>query len=132
ERIPVRSHRIGWSAAMIRRIVVSSENGGGGAWMEKARSLIDERKRAAALAAVGEVRAGMLIGLGTGSTAAFAIAALGGMVRGGLAIRAVATSTRTARMAVDVGIPLLDLAQVAQVDLCIDGVDEIDPAFRAI
>jgi len=100
--------------------------------MEKARSLIDERKRAAALAAVGEVRAGMLIGLGTGSTAAFAIAALGRMVRGGLAIRAVATSMRTARMAAQAGIPLLDLAQVAQVDLCIDGVDEIDPAFRAI
>jgi len=100
--------------------------------MDGAWPLIEDRKRAAAQAAVGEVRAGMLIGLGTGSTAAFAIDALARKVRDGLDIRAVATSMRTARMAAQAGIPLLDLADIAQIDLSIDGVDEVDPALRAI
>ncbi len=117
---------------MIQRMVLSSENSGGGVWMDSLYPLIEDRKRAAAQAAVGEVRAGMLVGLGTGSTAAFAISALGDKVRDGLDIRAVATSAWTARMAAQAGISLLDLADIAQVDLCIDGVDEIDPAFRAI
>ncbi|HWJ70075.1 MAG TPA: ribose-5-phosphate isomerase RpiA [Sphingobium sp.] len=100
--------------------------------MDGAWPRIEDRKRAAAQAAVDEVRAGMLIGLGTGSTATFAIAALAHRIARGLAIRAVATSMRTAEMARQAGIPLLDLAEMAQVDLGIDGVDEIDPAFRAI
>lgn len=100
--------------------------------VEEPFPLIDDRKRAAAQAAVDEVRADMLVGLGTGSTAAFAIAALGRRVREGLAVRAVATSARTARMAAQAGIPLVDLADITQVDLCIDGVDEIDPDLRAI
>jgi ribose 5-phosphate isomerase A len=87
-------------------------------------------KRLAAIAAVAEVRAGMVVGLGTGSTAAFAIEALGEQVRGGLAISAVATSLATERAARAVGIPLIDLP--AQIDLTIDGADEIDDACRAI
>lgn len=87
-------------------------------------------KRLAALAAVAEIESGMIVGLGTGSTAAFAIDALGEAVRGGLAIRAVATSLATERHAREVGIPLIDLP--AAIDLTIDGADEIDDACHAI
>jgi ribose 5-phosphate isomerase A len=89
-------------------------------------------KRIAAEAAVEEVQSGMLVGLGTGSTAAFAIARLGTMVRAGLAIRAVATSLASEALARAAGIPLLDFADVTSLDLAIDGVDEIDPLLRAI
>lgn len=87
-------------------------------------------KRLAALAAIEEVRPGMVVGLGTGSTAAFAIEALGERVRGGLTISAVATSLATEHHARAVGIALIDLP--AQIDLTIDGADEIDDACRAI
>jgi len=92
----------------------------------------DDDKRIAAEAAVEEVRAGMLVGLGTGSTAAHAIARLGEKVRGGLAIRAVATSLASEALARAAGIPLLDFADLSALDLAIDGVDEIDPELRAI
>lgn len=84
-------------------------------------------KRAAALAAIEEVRAGMIVGLGTGSTAAFAITALGERQ---LDIRAVATSLASAAAARDAGIALIDLP--ARIDLTIDGADEIDLQLRAI
>ena len=90
----------------------------------------DSDKRRAALAAVAEVRAGTIVGLGTGSTASFAIEALGEQVRGGLAISGVATSLATAAHARAVGIPLVDLP--ARIDLAIDGADEIDSGLRAI
>ncbi|USI72421.1 ribose-5-phosphate isomerase RpiA [Sphingomonas morindae] len=93
--------------------------------------LIDQKRRAAE-AAVAEIEPGMLVGLGTGSTAAFAIAALGRRVAGGLAVRAVATSLATEAAAVAAGIAMLDFADVAAVDLVIDGADEVDPALRAI
>ncbi len=89
-------------------------------------------KRAAAEAAVADVAAGMTVGLGTGSTAAFAIEALGRRVRQGLDCRAVATSNRTADLASKAGIALLPLEDIAEIDLGIDGVDEIDPELRAI
>jgi ribose 5-phosphate isomerase A len=89
-------------------------------------------KRAAAEAAVAEVEAGMLVGLGSGSTVAFAIAALGRRVAEGLRIDAVSTSLATERAARAAGIPTRDFADVAAIDLAIDGVDEIDPRFRAI
>lgn len=92
----------------------------------------DDRKRAAAVAAVAEIEHGMLVGLGTGSTAAHAIEALARRVGEGLQVQAVATSQRTALYAARLGIALRDLAEVAVIDLCIDGVDEIDPALRAI
>ena len=86
----------------------------------------DDDKRVAAEAAVMEVRDGMLVGLGTGSTAAHAIAAIGRRVAEGLRITAVATSVASAEQARDLGIEVLDFAEVAQVDLTIDGADEID------
>lgn len=94
--------------------------------------MTDDDKRAAALAAVEEVKSGMLVGLGTGSTAAFAIGRLGELVRGGLDIRAVATSLRTESMARMAGIALVDFATVESVDLTIDGADEIDGRLFAI
>lgn len=74
----------------------------------------------------------MIVGLGTGSTAAFAIAALGQRCREGLVIRAVATSCRTEAAARAEGIAMIDFADVAAIDVCIDGVDEIDPDLCAI
>jgi ribose 5-phosphate isomerase A len=92
----------------------------------------DIEKRIAAEAAVTEVEAGMLVGLGTGTTAAHAIAALARRAGEGLRVRATATSLATAGAAEAAGLTVLDFADLAAVDLCIDGVDEIDPAFRAI
>jgi len=94
--------------------------------------MIDDDKKAAAVAAVGEVRDGMLVGLGTGSTAAFAIRALGERVAAGLDIRAVVTSDASGKLARDVGIDVLDFATIAAVDLTIDGADEIDSRCFAI
>jgi ribose 5-phosphate isomerase A len=93
---------------------------------------MNDDKKLAAEAAVDEIAAGMLVGLGTGSTAAFAIARLGEKVAAGLAIRAVATSLASEAQARAAGIEILDFASVAHVDLTIDGADEIDPALRAI
>ena len=93
---------------------------------------VDSDKRTAAVAAVAEVTAGMLVGLGTGTTAAFAIRALGARVAQGLAIRAVATSAASTALARTCGIDVVDFAEVASVDLTIDGADAIDPACRAI
>ena len=93
---------------------------------------IDDDKKAAAVAAVAEVRDGMLVGLGTGSTAAFAIQALGERVAEGLAIRAVVTSEASGKLARELGIEVLDFATIAHVDLTIDGADEIDSRCFAI
>lgn len=94
-------------------------------------SLADPKqdKRAAAEAAVREVQAGMLVGLGTGSTAAEAIRLIGAL---GVAIEAVATSEASAALARSVGIRVRDFAEVSRVDLTIDGADAIDPQFRAM
>ena len=94
--------------------------------------MIDDDKKAAAVAAVQEVQTGMLVGLGTGSTAAFAIRALGERVAEGLAIRAVVTSDASGKLARDVGIEVLDFAAIDHVDLTIDGADEIDSRCFAI
>jgi ribose 5-phosphate isomerase A len=92
----------------------------------------DRDKQLAAEAAVNEVQDGMLVGLGTGSTAAFAIDAIGRRVGQGLRVRAVATSIASAEQARGLGIPVLDFADVASVDLTIDGADEIDAALVAV
>ena len=94
--------------------------------------MIDDDKRLAAEAAVAEVRDGMRVGLGTGSTAAFAIAALARAVAGGLRIEAFATSEATAAAAVAQGIVVREFAGMATLDLAIDGADEIDGRLFAI
>jgi ribose 5-phosphate isomerase A len=97
-----------------------------------ASDLRDQEKRAAAERGVAFVESGMAIGLGSGSTSAFAIAFLGVRVRAGLNVRAVPTSSRTERLANREGIPLISLAQAPELDLTIDGADEIDPNLQLI
>jgi ribose 5-phosphate isomerase A len=92
----------------------------------------DNAKRAAAAAALEEVRPGMLLGLGTGSTAREFVALLGERVATGLTVTCVPTSEITARQARDLGIPLTDLESQPQLDLTIDGADEIGPGLALI
>jgi ribose 5-phosphate isomerase A len=92
----------------------------------------EDDKRLAAEAAVAEVRDGMIVGLGTGSTAAFAIQALARRCAAGLRIEAVATSEASTAAALDGGIIVRDFADVATLDLAIDGADEIDRRLWAI
>jgi ribose 5-phosphate isomerase A len=93
---------------------------------------MDEPKRRAAESALELIRDGQVVGLGTGSTAKFAIEGLGRLVRAGLSVRGVPTSIATERMARELGIPLLDLNEVAVIDITLDGADEIDPDFNMI
>jgi ribose 5-phosphate isomerase A len=85
----------------------------------------DARKREAAMAAVAMVEDGMVVGLGTGSTAAFAIEGLIARVHDGLRIVGIPTSERSAKQALDGGIALTDFSRHPKVDLTIDGADEI-------
>jgi ribose 5-phosphate isomerase A len=94
--------------------------------------MINDDKRAAAAAAIAEVRDGMCVGLGTGSTAAHAVRLLGERVAAGLSVRVVATSRATERLAAECGVAVEDFAAIARIDLAIDGADEIDGACRAI
>ena len=89
-------------------------------------------KRAAARAAVAEIEDGMLVGLGTGTTASFAIAALGERVAEGLKVTTVATSLAARKAAQAAGLALLSFDDLARLDLAIDGADELDPQLRAI
>ena len=74
----------------------------------------------------------MLVGLGTGTTANFAIAALGERVAAGLKVTTVATSLAAGRAAEAAGLPVLPFDTLAKLDLAIDGADELDPQLRAI
>src|SRR6476469_4516069 len=82
-------------------------------------------KRLAALRAVEYVRSGMIVGLGTGSTTRYAIDALGERVKGGLDIVGVPTSVRSEEQAKALGIKLAELGDIKQIDITIDGADEI-------
>ena len=90
----------------------------------------DAQKRAAAEAAAALVEDGMVVGLGTGSTAYFAIEALIRRVREGLRIRAIPTSERSAAQARAGGIPLTSFAEHRRLDITIDGADEIADRHR--
>jgi ribose 5-phosphate isomerase A len=91
-------------------------------------SEIEAAKRAAAQAAATQVHDGMLLGLGSGSTAELAIAALGERVRDqGLRLTGVPTSERTAEAARAAGIPLIEIPHDRPIDCTIDGADEVDP-----
>lgn len=91
-------------------------------------------KVAAAAAALAEVRSGMTLGLGTGSTAEELVRLLGDSLKEGSLrdLRCVCTSARTEELARSVGIPVEPLADLAPLDLAIDGADEIDPQLRLI
>src|SRR5437762_13600442 len=87
-------------------------------------------KEAAARASIEMVRDGDVVGLGTGSTAAYAVRFLGERVRAGLKILGIPTSVQTQNLAASLGIPLTTLQQVQQIDVTIDGADEFDPELR--
>jgi len=91
-------------------------------------------KKIVADAAIKEVKSGMILGLGSGSTAALMIKSLADEIRSGKLqnISAVATSFQSEVLALELDIPLMDLASVSQIDLAIDGADEVDPRFQLI
>src|SRR5215213_6776692 len=100
--------------------------------VETAEVELAERLRRLAIAAADLVTPGMLVGLGTGSTADAVTHELRRRVAGGLNFTAIATSDRTEALARDLGIPLSTLNEIDRLDLGIDGADEIDPALDAI
>src|SRR5207302_3012722 len=77
------------------------------------------------------VQDGMLIGLGSGSTARYFTEGLGHLVAGGMKVRGVPTSRATAELAAELGIPIVTEV-VGQIDLTVDGADEVDPALNLI
>ncbi|MGB6421752.1 MAG: ribose-5-phosphate isomerase RpiA [Anaerolineales bacterium] len=91
-------------------------------------------KQGAAKIALGYVRSGMMIGLGTGSTTRFFIDMLGEEIQKGSlsGIQAVPTSDATAEQARLLGIPLTTLSENSQLDLAVDGADEVDPKLNLI
>lgn len=93
---------------------------------------LDRLKQAAARKAVDFVRDGMVVGLGTGSTAKHLIVALGEQVRAGLALRGVPTSHETAALARRCGIPLIETDDRWDIDVALDGADQVDPEFNLI
>src|SRR5271155_165707 len=86
----------------------------------------DELKRAAAMRAIEEVGDGMVLGLGTGSTAAFVVEGLAARVAAGLRVVGIPTSERTAAQARGLGIPIATFAEYQQLDMTIDGADEVE------
>jgi ribose 5-phosphate isomerase A len=93
----------------------------------------DSAKGRAAEAGANLVESGMIVGLGSGSTAALMVRHLAGRVEHeGLQIIGVPTSAATAELARELKIPLRDLDEIAVLDLNLDGADEIDPQFRMI
>jgi ribose 5-phosphate isomerase A len=93
---------------------------------------LDHLKKAAALKASEFVRSGMVVGLGTGSTAKHLLVALGEQVKAGMKLRGVPTSQETATLAKEVGIPLIDAENRWEIDVAIDGADQVDPHFNLI
>ncbi|MFT5339049.1 MAG: ribose 5-phosphate isomerase A [Cyanobium sp.] len=96
--------------------------------------LQDQMKQAVAAAATEQIRSGMVVGLGSGSTAALMIQALGAKLQSGELsdIVGVPTSFQGEVLAAELGIPLQSLNAVDRIDLAIDGADEVDPAFQLI
>ena len=86
----------------------------------------DALKRAAAARAIEEVRDGMVLGLGSGSTAEFAVEALAARVAKGLRIAGIPSSERTAALAKRLGVPLTNFSAHPRLDLAIDGADEVE------
>ena len=93
---------------------------------------MSELKKAAGAAALPYVEEGMRLGIGTGSTAEAFIELLAERVEGGLTIVGVPTSERTAHLCTELGIPLSSLDETPELDLTIDGADEIGPDLALI
>jgi ribose 5-phosphate isomerase A len=89
----------------------------------------EDLKRQAALAALEEIRDGMIVGLGTGSTASIFIRELG---RRGLNILGIPTSEESRRLALEVNIPLTSFYEHPEIDITVDGADEVSPELDLI
>lgn len=89
-------------------------------------------KQIAAEKAIEFVNNGMILGLGSGSTAAFFIKKLGEQVKRGLKITGVSTSNAATNLALSNNIPLVSIEEVSEIDLTVDGADEVDPEFNGI
>jgi ribose 5-phosphate isomerase A len=92
----------------------------------------DQEKEAAARASLRFVKDGHVVGLGTGSTAAYFIKLLGEEVKNGLRVRGIPTSIRSRELALSLGIPLITLDDCQEIDVTVDGADEVDPQLRLI
>lgn len=92
----------------------------------------DNGKKAAGYAAADLIKEGMVVGLGTGSTAKYFIERLGQKCREGLKIQAVATSKKSQAQALELGIELADIQEITSIDMTVDGADEIDEKKRMI
>jgi ribose 5-phosphate isomerase A len=92
----------------------------------------DQEKEAAARASLRFIKDGQVVGLGTGSTAAYFIRLLGEQVKHGLRIRGIPTSEHSREQAASLGIPLTTLDECQQIDVTVDGADEVDPELRLI
>jgi ribose 5-phosphate isomerase A len=89
-------------------------------------------KKIAAGKAIEYIRNGMTIGLGTGSTAYWAIQGIGEMVKNGLSVRAIATSVQSESLARELAIPIVPFAEIDYLDVTIDGADEVDRHLNLI
>jgi ribose 5-phosphate isomerase A len=87
---------------------------------------MDELKQAAANSAAAQLHDGMVVGLGSGSTARLAVGAIGLRVKEGLQIIGIPTSEQTAEQARSLGIPLSTLGEYSYIDVTIDGADEVE------
>ena len=94
---------------------------------------VSELKRLAGIRACDFVESGMLVGLGTGSTVRYTILELGKRMKNdGLKIKGVPTSLATESLALELGIPLMELPPDKKLDIIIDGADEFDLGFNLI
>src|SRR5665213_1873847 len=94
--------------------------------------IADDEKMAAARASLRFVQDGDIVGLGSGSTASYAIMFLAERVQGGLKIRGIPTSAKTAALAESLGIPLTTLDKFQEINVDIDGADEVDAHLNLI
>jgi len=92
----------------------------------------EQEKEAAARASLRFIKDGDVVGLGTGSTAKYFIQLLGEQVKKGLRIRGIPSSVRSGEQAASLGIPLTTLDECQQIDVTVDGADEVDPQLRLI
>jgi ribose 5-phosphate isomerase A len=92
----------------------------------------DQEKEAAARASLRFIKDGQVVGLGTGSTAAYFIKLLGEQVKQGLRVRGIPTSVRSKELAQSLGIPLTTLDECQEIAVTVDGADEVDPQLRLI
>jgi ribose 5-phosphate isomerase A len=91
-----------------------------------------EMKKQAAEKATQYIENDMIVGLGTGSTVEFAVKKIAEMVKGGLKIEGIPTSLKTKRLATELKIPLIELDDHVEIDITIDGADEVDSNLNLI